>query len=197
MDLRVSHTLKVKMGGSTSLGHTRWNGGRWTTKGRPRRISFRKGRGLVPKKPTNLCGWESDDHEDGVGPGTNSTLLSDTLWSIGLTESDVRETVWLWKRPMDLCRYESEEYDDGMGPGVNTNLFSDTFFWNGNKSRNKLHQLVNRSRRMCQKDKGLVVKKNPGPVSMKEWVTWSWGGCYRECYNNVRCTLDRLLIMNR
>ena len=31
------------------------------------------------KKPMDLCGYESEDHEHGVGTGVNSTLLSDTI----------------------------------------------------------------------------------------------------------------------
>ena len=30
-------------------------------------------------KPMNLCAYENEDHEDGVGVGVNSTLMSDTL----------------------------------------------------------------------------------------------------------------------
>ena len=35
----------------------------------------------------NLCGYESEEDESGVGTGVNSTLMSDTLSSIGLPES--------------------------------------------------------------------------------------------------------------
>jgi hypothetical protein len=43
--------------------------------------------GLGRKKPMDLCVCESEAHEDGVCDGVNTTLLSDTLWSIGLAES--------------------------------------------------------------------------------------------------------------
>ena len=59
--------------------------------------------------------------------GVDDTLLSDTLQTIGLAESDVdRGKVWLWKKTMDLCACESEEYEDGVGAGVNSTLLSDT-----------------------------------------------------------------------
>jgi hypothetical protein len=52
----------------------------------------------------DLCVCESEDHEHGVGAGANTTLLSDTLKSIGLGESAAaRVKVWFRKNPMDLC----------------------------------------------------------------------------------------------
>ena len=43
----------------------------------------------------NLCAYESEDHEHRVGAGVNSTLMSDTLWSIDLGESSAsRAKVW-------------------------------------------------------------------------------------------------------
>ena len=62
-----------------------------------------------------------------MGPGANSTLLSDTLQSMGLTESVTsRARVWLRKKTMDLCAFESEEHEHGVGAGVNSTLLSDT-----------------------------------------------------------------------
>ncbi len=50
--------------------------------------------------------------------------------------------------------------------------------------------LLVRSRRICcRKDKGLVVKKNHGPVCIREWGTWTWGGCWCEYYSVVRYTI--------
>jgi hypothetical protein len=48
----------------------------------------------------DLCVCESEDHEYGVGVGVNTTLLSDTLQSIGLVESapPSRAMVWLRKK---------------------------------------------------------------------------------------------------
>ena len=43
----------------------------------------------------DLCVCESEEHEYGVGPGVNGTLLSDTLYSIGLTESVRRTKGWV------------------------------------------------------------------------------------------------------
>ena len=62
--------------------------------------------------------------EEGVD---TTTLLSDTLLSIGLTESvSVRTKVWVRKKPMNLCACESEEHDHEVGAGVNTTLLSGT-----------------------------------------------------------------------
>ena len=57
----------------------------------------------------------------------NSTLMSDTLQSIGLGESATRRTkVWFRKKPIDLCVWESEECEHGVGVGANSPLLSDT-----------------------------------------------------------------------
>ncbi len=59
------------------------------------------------KKPWTC---EIEEYEHRVGTSTNTTLMSDTLKSIGLTESDVtRAKVWLWKKSMDLSRVYIEE----------------------------------------------------------------------------------------
>jgi hypothetical protein len=34
----------------------------------------------------------------------------------------------------------------------------------------------------------LIVKKNRGPVCMREWGTWGWGGFWCEYYSAVRYT---------
>ena len=48
----------------------------------------------------DLCVCESEEREDGVGAVVNSTLLSDTLESIGLVESPtVRTKVCSEKNP--------------------------------------------------------------------------------------------------
>ncbi len=53
---------------------------RYTIVNRSRRIFSRKDKGLVVKKKTmDLCVYESQEREDGVGSGVNTTLLSDTL----------------------------------------------------------------------------------------------------------------------
>ncbi len=54
---------------------------------------------------------------------------------------------------MKLRACEGEEYDNGVHAGVNTTLLS-------------RYTLVNRSRRISHKHKGLVVKKNHEPVYM-------------------------------
>ncbi len=58
----------------------------------------------------------------------DATLLSDTLQSIGLAESDVaRAKVWLRKKPIDQCACESEGHEHGVGAaGANSTLLSDT-----------------------------------------------------------------------
>jgi hypothetical protein len=48
----------------------------------------------------DLCTYESEEDEQGVGTGVNTTLLSDTLWSIGLTEFATEGLVQ--KKTMDL-----------------------------------------------------------------------------------------------
>ena len=59
--------------------------------------------------------------------GVDATLLSDTLQSIGLTESvPVRAKGWLKNKPMDLFVCESEEHEHGVGTGVDTTLLSNT-----------------------------------------------------------------------
>ena len=53
----------------------------------------------------------------------DTTPLSDTLQSIGLSESDSsREKVWFLKKPMDLCVCESEEHEHGVGAGAAVTL---------------------------------------------------------------------------
>jgi hypothetical protein len=52
---------------------------------------------------------------------------------------------------MKLRACEGEEDEYGVGAGVNTTLLS-------------RYTLVNRSRRICHKHKGLVVKKTHEPV---------------------------------
>ena len=62
-----------------------------------------------------------------MGVGVNSTLLSDTLSSIGLGESATeRSKVWFRKKPIDLCVCEREGHEDGVGAGANSTLMSDT-----------------------------------------------------------------------
>ena len=62
-----------------------------------------------------------------MGDGVNSTLMSDTLQSIGLAESAaVLVKVWLRKKAMDLCACEREGHEHGVGVGVNSTLLSDT-----------------------------------------------------------------------
>ena len=57
----------------------------------------------------------------------DGTLMSDTLQSIGLTESAAaRAKVWLRKKPIDLCACESEGHEHGVGGGANSTLLSDT-----------------------------------------------------------------------
>ncbi len=47
--------------------------------------------------------YESEEHEDGSGSGANTTLLSDTLQSIGLAESvAARAKIWLQQKMMSM-----------------------------------------------------------------------------------------------
>ncbi len=61
------------------------------------------------------------------------------------------------------------------------------------------YTILNRSRRKCHKDKGLVVKKTHEPVCMWECGSWAWGGCWCEYYVTVRYTIlnrSRRIIMS-
>ena len=104
--------------------------------------------------------------------------MSDTLKSIGLTESAAARTkVWLRKKTHGpVCRREWGVWAWG---GCWCEFYSVVRYTK-----------VNRSLRICcRKDKGLVVKKTHGPVCMRERRAWSWGGYWREWYYNVRCTI--------
>jgi hypothetical protein len=77
--------------------------------------------------------------------------------SIGLTESaTARAKVWLRKKTMDICACESEEHEHARG-GYWCECYSAVRY-----------TIVNRSRRICRKDKGLVPKRDHGPVCMQE-----------------------------
>ena len=78
----------------------------------------------------DLCVYESEEHEHGVGGGVNTTLLSDTLQSVGLSEYVESSKVWFRKKTiMDLCVVESEESEDGVGAGVNVVVMSDVLYY--------------------------------------------------------------------
>ncbi len=48
-----------------------------------------------------------------------------------------------------------------------------------------------RSRRICcQLGKGLVTKKTHGPVFIREWGSWTWGGFWCKYYSDVRYTSE-------
>ena len=51
-----------------------------------------------------------------------------------------------------------------------------------------------RVRRSCPKD-GAVVKKTHELVCMRQEEVWAWGGCRCECYNTVRNTIGRRVIL--
>jgi hypothetical protein len=46
---------------------------------RSHRMCYLKDKGLVGKKPMDLCARESEEYTNGVGAGVNTTLVSDTL----------------------------------------------------------------------------------------------------------------------
>ncbi len=60
--------------------------------------------------------------------GVNTTLLSDTLYSIGLTESVVSRVKGFEKKPVDLCGCEKEDREDGVGTDVNVIIMSDVLY---------------------------------------------------------------------
>ena len=55
---------------------------------------------------------------EGSGEGADASLLSGTLYSIGLAESATWARVRLQKKPMNLCACVSEEREHGEGAGV-------------------------------------------------------------------------------
>ena len=55
---------------------------------------------------------------EGSGEGVDASLLSGTLYSIGLTESATWARVRLRKKPMNLCACVSEQREHGEGAGV-------------------------------------------------------------------------------
>jgi hypothetical protein len=64
------------------------------------------------------CGrWE--------GAGAHATLLSDTLWSLGLAESATWARVRKREKNMNLCACVSEERGHGEGAGAHATLLSD------------------------------------------------------------------------
>jgi hypothetical protein len=66
--------------------------------------------------------------EYGLGPGVHTTLMSDTLSSIGLEESSTdRVKVYLLENPMDLSACANEEHEHGVGAVANTTLLSDIY----------------------------------------------------------------------
>jgi hypothetical protein len=46
----------------------------------------------------DLCEYEIEETEDGVGTGVKNTLLSDAVWSIGLVESVPGRTGFVVKK---------------------------------------------------------------------------------------------------
>jgi hypothetical protein len=64
----------------------------------------------------------SEERGLGEGAGAHATLLSDTLWAIGLAESATWERVRKRKTPMNLCACMSEERGHGEGAGANATL---------------------------------------------------------------------------
>jgi hypothetical protein len=67
----------------------------------------------------NLCGYDSEECERGVGVGVNDTKMFETLQIVGISEV-VDRTFRLRKKPMNLCDSNREEREYGVGPGVNT-----------------------------------------------------------------------------
>ena len=63
--------------------------------------------------------------ERGVGAGVNDTILSETLWVVGLGEAAQR-TLRLEKKNLNLCVCDSEKRDRGVGVGVNDTILSET-----------------------------------------------------------------------
>ena len=73
----------------------------------------------------NLCGYDSEQCERGVGTGVNGTMLSETLQVVGLAKAATR-VVRFRKKPMNLCVCDSEYRERGVGAGVNGTILSET-----------------------------------------------------------------------
>ena len=54
------------------------------------------------KKTLNLCVFDIEDREHGVGTGVNDTMMSETLEVVGLGET-VRRSFWFRKKNLNLC----------------------------------------------------------------------------------------------
>ncbi len=72
----------------------------------------------------DLCEYESEEH--GVGTGSNTTLVSDTLQSIGLTESVVEGQRFGCRKKM--CVSENGELEHGVVACVNAIIMSDVLY---------------------------------------------------------------------
>ncbi len=64
---------------------------------------------------------DSEECERRVGTGVNVTMMSTTLWIVGVTEAYTR-VFRFRKKPMNLCVYDNEDREDGVGTGVNTTM---------------------------------------------------------------------------
>ena len=69
-----------------------------------------------------MCEREERGHGEGVC--VCATLLSDTLYPNGHTETDTRPGVWLCNKPMDLSAFVSEECGHGERESVCDTLLS-------------------------------------------------------------------------
>ena len=72
-----------------------------------------------------LCVCDNEERESGVGSSVNATMMSATLYIVGVEES-VARAFRLQKKTMNLCASESEEREHGVGTGVNATMLSET-----------------------------------------------------------------------
>ena len=72
-----------------------------------------------------LCVGDRDQCECGVDDSLNVTMLSETLWVVGLTEA-VKGRYFCEKKTMNLCACDSEQRERGVGAGVNATMLSET-----------------------------------------------------------------------
>jgi hypothetical protein len=75
------------------------------------------------ENPMNLCACESEERGHGVSAGVNATLLSGTLYSMGLAEFNARARFRLRKKPMNLCACDSDRIEKLDGPKQHLMLY--------------------------------------------------------------------------
>ncbi len=122
---KKNEPVSIRYWGVWSLVGFRWEyyyPVRNTRSHKPHRICLKDVSG-VKKNPMNLCVYESEEREDGVGAGVNDTMLSERIGILSLTESVVR-TFRFRKQTMNLWKWDSGVWVWG-GTCVNATMMSE------------------------------------------------------------------------